>query len=77
MSGNPQNFLKVLHKFTFRSHEIFSYVMRHLNLMIGIDQNEEIVSAEQVANVAKHIDRVRGIREMIGRNRMKVAFFGR
>ena len=49
----------------------------HKHIFQGIDPNEEIVSAEQVVNVAKHIDRVRGIREMIGRNRMKVAFFGR
>ena len=44
---------------------------------LGVDQSEGIVTAEQIEHVAKYIERVRGIREMIGRNRMKVAFFGR
>ena len=44
---------------------------------LAIDESEEVVTAEQREHVNTYTDRVNGIREIIGRDRMKVAFFGR
>ena len=42
-----------------------------------IAQEEGIVEQAQGEQTAKYIEKVRGIQEMLGRDRMKVAFYGR
>ena len=42
-----------------------------------IAQEEGIVEQTQGEQTAKYIEKVRGIQEMLGRDRMKVAFYGR
>ena len=46
-------------------------------VFVEICEEDEIVSAEQVAQVRSYAGKVNGIREMLKRDRMKVAFHGR
>ena len=49
-----------------------------LSLLIAEAAKEpDVVSDEVLEHVLKYKERVKGIREIIGRDRMKVAFFGR
>ncbi|KAI0213722.1 Mitofusin-2 [Lamellibrachia satsuma] len=45
--------------------------------LVEIAREEDIVEVSQSEQTAKYIEKVEGIQEMLGRDRMKVAFYGR
>ena len=58
----------------FLLHIIFSYLVNYSTDTAG---EEDILSKSQVETVEAYVGKVVGIREMLSRDRMKVAFFGR
>ncbi|GBP06125.1 Transmembrane GTPase Marf [Eumeta japonica] len=57
--------------------EIDDYVKDVVNYMHAISQENKIVSSQDVENVQSYINKVQAIREVLKRDHMKVAFFGR
>ena len=46
-------------------------------LVLAIKDDDDLVQDQQLEQVQSYTQRVKGIQEIIGRDRMKVAFFGR
>ena len=56
----------------FQNNALFTY-----NLYKGLPKNCELVKEEEQEVVVSHGEKVKGIREVLARDHMKVAFFGR
>ncbi|ELU09043.1 hypothetical protein CAPTEDRAFT_158045 [Capitella teleta] len=57
--------------------EINGYVDESNGFLGGLDDKDDIISKDQKDKTQSYADKVKGIREILNRDRMKVAFFGR
>ena len=54
-----------------------SVLLTILLYFLALRDDREIISAEEATRVSAYVEKVRGIREVLRRDHMKVAFFGR
>ncbi|KPJ07996.1 Transmembrane GTPase Marf [Papilio machaon] len=57
--------------------EIDDYVKDAVTFMHAVSGENKIASAQDVANIEAYVSKVQAIREVLKRDHMKVAFFGR
>lgn len=73
--------LQIFVKAKKRINDIFvdieKYVEETVEFMTSLQNDRNIVTAEEAAKVKNYIDKVRGIKDVLRRDHMKVAFFGR
>lgn len=78
---SPTSPLKLFGLAKKRINDIFVDISKYMHetntFLVEITQEENIVEQSQGEQTAKYIEKVRGIQEMLGRDRMKVAFYGR
>lgn len=55
---------------------IYLYLILKLNFL-AIRSNESLITTEEVEKILQYVAKVRGIRDVLARDHMKVAFFGR
>lgn len=72
-----QIFVKAKKKINDIFGEIEDYVNDTVEYMHEIEKEDHIVSAEKVKQIEEFVDKVHSIREVLSRDHMKVAFFGR
>lgn len=72
-----QIFVKAKKKINDIFGEIEDYVDDTVGYMREIEKEEHIVSQEKVKQIEEFVDKVHSIREVLARDHMKVAFFGR
>ncbi|ENN74988.1 hypothetical protein YQE_08445, partial [Dendroctonus ponderosae] len=72
-----QIFVKAKKKINDIFGEIEDYVQDTVQYMHDVEKEDGIVSEEKVRQIEEFVDRVQGIREVLARDHMKVAFFGR
>ncbi|XP_011259031.1 transmembrane GTPase Marf isoform X2 [Camponotus floridanus] len=73
--------LQIFVKAKKRINDIFvdieKYVEETVEFMTSLQNDRNIVTTEEAAKVKNYIDKVRGIKDVLRRDHMKVAFFGR
>ncbi|KAG8037819.1 hypothetical protein G9C98_006030 [Cotesia typhae] len=72
-----QIFVKAKKKINDIFGEIEVYVKETVDFMQTLQNDRNVINAEEVENIQSYIDRVHGIRDVLKRDHMKVAFFGR
>ncbi|XP_044597787.1 transmembrane GTPase Marf isoform X1 [Cotesia glomerata] len=72
-----QIFVKAKKKINDIFGEIEVYVKETVDFMQTLQNDRNVINAEEVDNIQSYIDRVHGIRDVLKRDHMKVAFFGR
>ncbi|XP_032679191.1 transmembrane GTPase Marf isoform X1 [Odontomachus brunneus] len=72
-----QIFVKAKKKINDIFGEIEDYVEDTVGFMTSLQNDHNIVSAEEAVKVKGYIDKVRAIKDVLRRDHMKVAFFGR
>lgn len=58
------------------NHNIIIHLIS-INFITVLQNDRDIVTAEEAVKVKGYIDKVRGIKDVLRRDHMKVAFFGR
>ncbi|XP_043488437.1 transmembrane GTPase Marf isoform X1 [Polistes fuscatus] len=72
-----QIFVKAKKKINDIFIEVDDYVQETVGFMESLQNDRKIVNAEEVSRIQSYIDKVRAIRDVLKRDHMKVAFFGR
>ncbi|XP_057325570.1 transmembrane GTPase Marf isoform X2 [Microplitis mediator] len=72
-----QIFVKAKKKINDIFGEIEVYVKETVDFMQTLQNDRNVISTEEVENIKSYINRVHGIRDVLKRDHMKVAFFGR
>nr|CAG4635946.1 EOG090X01A3 [Eubosmina coregoni]SVE69640.1 EOG090X01A3 [Eubosmina coregoni] len=72
-----QIFVRAKKKINLVYGEVEVYVNDSANFLLGVPKNCELVKQEEQDIVTSHVGKVKGIREVLARDHMKVAFFGR
>ncbi|XP_072380072.1 transmembrane GTPase Marf [Diabrotica undecimpunctata] len=72
-----QIFVKAKKKINDIFGEIEEYVEDTVHYMHEIEKDEKIVNSEKVKNTEEYVSKVHSIRDVLQRDHMKVAFFGR
>ncbi|KAK2584330.1 hypothetical protein KPH14_006721 [Odynerus spinipes] len=72
-----QIFVKAKKKINDIFIEIEDYVQDTVGFMESLQNDRKIITAEEVSKVESYVDKVRAIRDVLKRDHMKVAFFGR
>lgn len=72
-----QIFVKAKKKINDIFVEIEDYVQDTVRFMKSLQKEDNIVTPEEAAKIASYVEKVKGIRDVLKRDHMKVAFFGR
>lgn len=48
-----------------------------MGLFTAVEKNKALIDAEEAKKICEYVNKVKGIREVLARDHMKVAFFGR
>lgn len=72
-----QIFVKAKKKINHIFEEIEDYVQDTVGFMESLRDDRDVISNEEVKAITAYVDKVRGIRDVLRRDHMKVAFFGR
>lgn len=72
-----QIFVKAKKKINDIFGEIEDYVKDTVDYMHEVEKDDSIVSQDKVRQIEEFVDKVHSIREVLARDHMKVAFFGR
>ncbi|XP_078046525.1 mitochondrial assembly regulatory factor isoform X2 [Augochlora pura] len=72
-----QIFVKAKKKINHIFVEIEDYVQDTVRFMKSLQNEDSIVTSEEAAKIVSYVDKVHGIRDVLKRDHMKVAFFGR
>lgn len=76
-SSPLQIFVKAKKKINDIFSEINSYVQDSNKYVISIQDNKCLINDEETKKIADYVNKCKGIREVLARDHMKVAFFGR
>ncbi|XP_043485137.1 transmembrane GTPase Marf [Leptopilina heterotoma] len=72
-----QIFVKAKKKINHIFEEIEDYVQDTVGFMESLRDDREVINNEEVKIITSYVEKVRGIRDVLRRDHMKVAFFGR
>ncbi|XP_033219058.1 transmembrane GTPase Marf [Belonocnema kinseyi] len=72
-----QIFVKAKKKINHIFEEIEDYVQDTVGFMGSLRDDRDIISAEEATRATAYVEKVQGIRDVLRRDNMKVAFFGR
>ncbi|XP_046835853.1 transmembrane GTPase Marf isoform X3 [Vespa crabro] len=77
MTKNKKIFVKAKKKINDIFIEIDDYVQDTVAFMKSLQNDRKIITLEEVSRVQNYVDKVHAIRDVLKRDHMKVAFFGR
>ncbi|XP_043682720.1 transmembrane GTPase Marf isoform X3 [Vespula pensylvanica] len=77
MTKNKKIFVKAKKKINDIFIEIDDYVQDTVAFMKSLQNDRKIITVEEVSRVQNYVDKVHAIRDVLKRDHMKVAFFGR